>query len=201
MMAIELFDIDRREQITDECPACGGSEFVDVLSGDPCPECAGNPYEVLERNLAPLHSAEIELTITRITLRLKELQVEADVLTKHAEAMAQRAKARKNTIERLKQWLMLEMEAAGVNKVKGPFGTAWLQVSPPSIVVEHEELVPRSMKLATITKPYSECTPEDMEFVKSIDVMKSWIHDHLKDTGELVQGVAYVDDRVHLRIR
>jgi predicted nucleic-acid-binding Zn-ribbon protein len=200
-VAIQLFDINDRERMTDECPTCGGAEFYDAMKGEPCPECDGNADFILDRNLEPLRFMEIQARVSSLTLRVKELETEATIIETHAEEMARRAKARRNTIARLKQWMLLEMQAAGTAKVKGPFGTAWVQTSPPSIGIEDEESVPRRFKLATITKPYSQCTPEDMEYVKHIDVMKSWIHDDVKATNEVPPGVVYQDDNVHLRIR
>ncbi|HEX9565494.1 MAG TPA: siphovirus Gp157 family protein [Gemmatimonadaceae bacterium] len=203
VMTIQFYDIENeiREKVTDECATCHG-EWVAGLDGEVvCVTCGNQPETVLEQNLSPLREMEIELVASRLTLRVKEMTLEVDILDRHIDQMQERLRRKKASVERLKAWLKLEMEAAGLRKVTGPFGTAWIQRNPDSIEVTFEDQVPRSMKMATITKPLAQCTPEDMEFVKDISVMKSWVMEHLKETGELVQGVLLVDDRTHLRIR
>ena len=113
------------------------------------------------------------------------------VQTLEAEAMAigvevNRLQGRRSAVERAGQWwrayLLNEMAAAQIPKVRGTLFTVWLQVSPPSCEVTEESRVPEEWK-------------EWRLFINRAAILE-----HFKATGELVPGVAIQADKQHLRI-
>jgi hypothetical protein len=78
------------------------------------------------------------------------------------------------------------MLATGVDKIPGQLATVSLQTNPMSIVVIDQNLVP---------KEYQTLIPEQWQ------VNKKMIADHVKNTGEIPNGIEVIKDKKSVRIR
>jgi hypothetical protein len=197
---VAVFPIESQyRQLDADCATCNGN-FVDVLTGGPCPDCAGDDQATLRRALVGLQG-DVQMHAVQLGRRIAEVEREAEILEEHAETTAMRAKSRRRRAETMKDFLRLAMEAAGRDKVKDAFVTVWLQRNPPSFDIIDESAVRDAFKMATLRMWLSEVPTELLEKVAHVEISKTALKEHLEDTGEIVAGVEYVTDRRHLRVR
>lgn len=198
---IELYDVADLRDIDDDCRECHG-EYVSV-DGETCPECRGDAQALLLSRLDTLRFLEIRQRVTRLARRMAEVDVEADVLEAHAAAILARAKARRRTYDGMKRWLQLQMEAAGVDRVKDEFVSVYLQNNPAALEITDEQAVPRTFQRATLQLPITMVPTDLTDFITHVDIPKTPIRDHMLETGELVPGCEYREAGFtrHLRVR
>jgi len=131
---------------------------------------------------------------------VRTLEAEAGLLEEHGRSLMGRANIRRLRVDYLKRWMQLQMEGAGLERLKDPFVTLWLQRSPPSIAVLDEDAVPAQYKRVTLKLPLSAVPPGLLGLVQTCDIDRTAIHELIKATGELPPGIEYFSDRRHLRI-
>ncbi len=114
-------------------------------------------------------------------------------LTAEAEGIKteiDRLTARRGTISRkaewLKSYLLSQMVAADIDKIKRDVLTVSVRVNPPSVQVEVENAIPTE---------FWRVIPE------SYEVDKKAVLEHVKATGEIVPGCHIVTDKKSLVIR
>lgn len=56
--------------------------------------------------------------------------------------MAEREKLMQARIDRIKEWLLINMQVAGISKLESPIFTISLQNNPASVVIDDESLIP-----------------------------------------------------------
>jgi len=89
-------------------------------------------------------------------------------------------------MEWLKNYLLVEMQATRVLKVKQDVISVSVQDNPPSVEVVDLEQIPEQ---------YIRIIPETKEADKKA------IIEHFKDTGEIVSGVNIITDKKHVVVR
>ena len=129
------------------------------------------------------------------------LESEADLLEQHARLIMGKAQTRRRRVDYLKKWMQLQMEGAGIDGVKDPFVTVWLQASPAAVEVVDEAAVPPEFKRVTLKLPLALVPPDLLGLVQTCDVDRGTIHELIKRTGELPAGIMYRRGANHLRIR
>lgn len=132
-----------------------------------------------------LIDAEIELSekVENIAKFIKNLEAERDIFKKESDRLASKAKSFANKADSLKRYLQDSLETAGVDKVKGDLFTVALQNNPISLDLSTTEYIPMEFKR----------TPEPV--VNKRELLK-----HIKDTGEIFEGVEVKQTR-SVRIR
>lgn len=132
-----------------------------------------------------LIDAEIELTekVENIAKFIKNLEAERESFKKESDRLASKAKSFANKADSLKRYLQESLEASGVDKVKGQLFTVSLQNNAMSLDVSSTEHIPMEFKR----------TPEPV--VNKRELLK-----HIKDTGEIFEGVEVKQTR-SVRIR
>jgi len=131
-------------------------------------EQIGDAFEVKAENVAKV---------------IRELEAEAKAYEDEISRMAGIKTARENRVKSLKGYLQANMEAAGIEKVKGSVLSVGLQNSPPSCEIVDESQVPDDYKEERI----------------SIYINRKSITDALKAGGE-IPGTVLTQSR-HIRIR
>ena len=151
---------------------------------------------------ADLDSIQDELSPKLLALAkvVRNLEAEAELLEEHGRLLLGRANTRHVRADYLKRWMKLQMEGAGLERLRDPFVTVWLQVSPPSVEVLDEAAVPAEYKRVTLKLPLSAVPPGLLGLVHTCDVDRATIQSLIRATGELPAGVVYRQDRRHLRI-
>ena len=122
-------------------------------------------------------------TLGKFVLELKStteaIKIEEDRLLKRRQAIV-------SNIEWLKNYMLTEMLAIDILKIKRDVVTVSVQDNPPSVELLDLEQVP---------KQYVRIIPE----VKEPD--KKAIAEHFKQTGEIVPGVSMILDKKHVVVR
>ena len=132
---------------------------------------------------------------------VKGLEAEVQLLEEQVRLLQVRAQARRDRADYLCRRIGLELEAAGTDKVKDAFVTAWLQQSPPSVeVVEEGSITPEFMR-AVLRLPRPQVPERLRGLVQHLDVDRAAILELTKRTGEVPSGVSIRTDKRHLRLR
>ena len=92
-------------------------------------EDATQSFEDLERVLGAIQ-AEVNHKVLSVAKVVTSIEAEAELLETHARLASARAQARRRRADFLKRWMRLELEAVGLDCVRDPFVTVWLQRSP-----------------------------------------------------------------------
>ena len=132
-----------------------------------------------------LIEAEVDLSekAENIAKWIKNLEAERDIFKKESDRLASKAKSLGNKADSLKRYLQDSLEVAGVDKVKGELFTVSVQNNPISLDLSTTEHIPDEFKRV----------PEPV--VNKRELLK-----HIKDTGEVFEGVEVKQTR-SIRIR
>ena len=128
--------------------------------------------------------AQIEDKAESIAKVIRSLEAETAALEAAAKELKGKADACENKAERLKDYLLREMQALGRDTIKGTLFTVALQKSPPSCTIGEPDLLPRA---------FFRLIPERYEPDK-IGIINAWKMDIAVPGTTVTQGV-------HLRIR
>ena len=132
---------------------------------------------------------------------VKSLEAELEVLEEHTRLLQSKAQSRRDRIAFLRSVIRLELEAAGLDRLRDPLVTVWLQKSPPSVAVLDETAIPPEFMRAVLRLPFAS-VPEDLRvYLQHLDVDRSSILELVKRTGEVPDGVSIRTGERHLRIR
>ena len=73
---------------------------------------------------------------------IRSLEADIEVLKAEEKRLAERRKTYEGKVITLKQYLQIQMEMAGIEKVKRPLVTISIRKNPPSVRVLDESLIP-----------------------------------------------------------
>lgn len=137
-----------------------------------------------ENALEKLNSLQdsIENKCINITKLFKSIELTQDMIKAEKDRLAQREKAFKNQVARLKEYLQTNMERCEIKKIECPEFTIGLQKNPPAVEVLSEDEVPHD---------YDKCPKRELDISK--------IKEDLQN-GVVIPGVRLVQ-RNSVRIR
>ena len=113
----------------------------------------------------------------------KNLRAESDAVNAEIQRLQNRKAAIDNNRKQLSAYVLLEMQRAGLDKIDGDVHRIRRAKSPLSIQVLDENSVPTEFRKVVIERT----------------VDKKAIRDHVKETGEVVEGIEVIQ-KEHLRI-
>jgi hypothetical protein len=113
----------------------------------------------------------------------KNLRAESDAVDAEIQRLMKRKAAIDNNRKRLMDYVLHEMQKAGVDKIDGGLHQIRRARSPLSVRIIDEDNVPTQFRKVVIER--------------TID--KKALREHVKETGEIVDGIAVVQNE-HLRI-
>lgn len=99
------------------------------------------PDEALEMALQQIDVA-IEEKAEGIAKLVKMLDYDADVYKAEEKRLADRRRAIENKRDRIKEYLKLQMERVGKDKIKLPMATLALQNNPPAVHITDDKAIP-----------------------------------------------------------
>lgn len=126
----------------------------------------------------------IEVKANNVIIFLKSLDADAKAIKEEEQRLSARRKAIENKHASIKQYLQMEMESAGIDKLKAATHSISLQNNPPALQIIDADVIPQK---------YLTLVPERWE------VRKKDITDAIK-AGEVVPGAELTRGR-SLRIR
>jgi len=129
-------------------------------------------------------SGEISDKVENVAKVVRTLEAEANVYKQEIDHLLNAAQARLNRTTALKQYLLANMEAVGIDKVKGALFTVSVLDSPPSCQILDEEAVPLEYK----------------ERIESWKIDRKGLIAAWKAGGDIPPGAVITQGR-HIRIR
>lgn len=99
------------------------------------------PEEVVRDTLESL-KGELTDKVVSITKFVRNVEASAEAINEVAEQMHQRATRMKNLTERIKAYMLANMELAGVTKIECPLFSVRVQANPEAVLISDEALVP-----------------------------------------------------------
>ncbi len=129
---------------------------------------------------------EMEDKIENIAKVVLTLRSDAKVVDEEVERLMKRKMACVNRVDWLLSYLLTEMSAVGIEKVKKEVVTVFIKVNQPSVDVIGKDDIPAEYRIII---------PE------SWHPDKKAIASHFKETGEVIAGTNMITDRKHVEIR
>ena len=143
-------------------------------------ESGGELTPFLEQKIDSLQLA-LQVKGENIGKWVKNIDTWEDGIDAEIEKLRAKKRSAGNLKERLKSYLKVCMETAGVQKVESPAATARIQKNPPSLDITDQDKIPAKF------------------LIVKYDIDKKALLDALKN-GEIIAGAEIVTDRTHLRI-
>jgi len=95
------------------------------------------PEEVVIDTLSSL-TGDLEVKATNVAMFVRNLESIAEQIKQAEQAMAERRKALENRADRIRQYLLENMQRTGISKIESPWFKIALAKNPPSVVVDDE---------------------------------------------------------------
>lgn len=108
-----------------------------------------------------------------------------DALAEEIDRLTQNKKRLEKQIQNFKEYVKVNMETIGIEKIETPLGSLTIAKNPISVEIIDEDQIPTEYK----------------EIVTTIKVNKKKIADDFKATGELIGGVRIHTNNKSLRIK
>lgn len=123
---------------------------------------------------------------TNVAAFIRNTESLADQIKQAEQAMAARRKALENRADRIRQYLLENMQRTGISKIDSPWFKIALAKNPPSVVVDDED----TLKFAH---------PEFVNVVTTESLDKTAIKEAIK-AGQIVEGARLASsDRVTIK--
>jgi hypothetical protein len=106
---------------------------------------------------------------------VKGLEAEVQLLEEHTRLLQTKTQGRRDRIAFLRKVIKLELEASGLDRVRDPLITVWLQASPPAVEVVDEASIPSEFMRAVLRLPYALVPPELRGHLQHLDVDRASI--------------------------
>jgi uncharacterized secreted protein with C-terminal beta-propeller domain len=112
-------------------------------SEDPLPEAIADTLEGL--------AGTFQDKAVNVAAYIRSLEAEAAAVEDARRRMEQRQRSLQRHADTLRDYLKLEMERTGIIKVKNAELTLRVQKNPPSVIIDHEDLIPDTYREQVIT--------------------------------------------------
>lgn len=96
---------------------------------------------VIEEALQSIEGS-IQEKVQNVVVFVKSLDADAEVIRAEEKRLAERRRALENKRDGIKQYLQMQMEAAGLDKLKLATHTVSIQNNPPSVKIITPEAIP-----------------------------------------------------------
>jgi hypothetical protein len=99
------------------------------------------PPEVIRDTLDGL-TGQLQEKATNVALFIRNLESVADAIDEAAATMQARGTRLRARAQSLQQYLLFNMQAAGISKVESPYFELIVKKNPPTVVIDSESLIP-----------------------------------------------------------
>lgn len=113
---------------------------------------------------------------------IRELETRIEAKKSEEKRLIEVRKSEENKIDRLKELIKESMNILNERKIETNIGYFSLRKKPLSIEIENEEEIPEEYMKATLTYKLD----------------KTKVKEHLKETGEMIKGIKYIDNEESL---
>lgn len=84
----------------------------------------------------------IEVKAQNVAMFIRNLEVGAEAIKEAESRMAARRKAIENRVQRIKQYLLMNMRACGISKIESPYLSVSIRKNPVSVVIDNSDAIP-----------------------------------------------------------
>lgn len=130
-------------------------------------------------------STAIQAKIEDYAFVIRNMEALPEAIKAEEKRLADRRKAIEKRVDHIKNWLLVNMQQAGITKIESPVFTVALQNNPPSVIIDDESLIDDGFK----------SLPEPLPLVVDKKLIKMAI-----DAGQEVQG-AHIEVKQRLVIK
>lgn len=85
----------------------------------------------------------LEIKATNVAMFARNLEAAAEQIRQAESAMAARRKAIENRAGRIREYLMVNMEKAGISKIECPYFRIAVRENPPAVVIDMQGEIPQ----------------------------------------------------------
>lgn len=117
------------------------------------------PEDVIKDTLESL-SGDLEQKARNIAVLIDQGLADVERAKEKEKALAARRKAAEARVTYLKQFLLVGMQLAKVEKIQGPFVNVAIRVNPPAVDVFDEKQIPAEYMVAPPPPPPPQPTPD-----------------------------------------
>jgi hypothetical protein len=130
-------------------------------------------------------STEIQAKVEDYAFVIRNLESLPEAIKAEEKRLADRRKAIEKRVDHIKNWLLVNMQQAGISKIESPVFTVALQNNPASVIIDDESLIDDGFKRM----------PDPLPLVVDKKLIKMAI-----DAGQEVQG-AHIEVKQRLVIK
>lgn len=87
-------------------------------------------------------SGELEVKAQNVAFFIRNLESTADQIKQAEKQMADRRKALENKAATIKEYLKINMQKTGINKIECPYFAITLKKNPPAVNIFNESIIP-----------------------------------------------------------
>jgi len=98
---------------------------------------------------------DLEAKATNVALFVRNLESFADQIKLAEQGMTARRKAIENKADRIRQYLLDNMQRTGITKIDSPWFSLTVKKNPPSVVIDSLQDIPASMMTQPLPPPPS----------------------------------------------
>ncbi|MBC7357613.1 MAG: siphovirus Gp157 family protein [Desulfacinum sp.] len=110
------------------------------------------PEEVVQDTLEAL-KGEVEVKATNVAAFIRNLEALAEQIRQAEARMAERRKAIESRAERVRQYLLANMQACGITKIESPWFAIAIRKNSPSVEIVDEAAIPPELMIAPPPPP------------------------------------------------
>ena len=89
-------------------------------------------------------SSELQAKIEDYGFVIRNMESFADAMKAEEKRMSDRRKAHEAKVERIKEWLLTNMQACSITKIECPAFTIAVRTNPPKVIVTDENAIPEN---------------------------------------------------------
>ena len=130
-------------------------------------------------------STAIQQKIEDYAFVIRNMEALPEQIKAEEKRLADRRKAIEKRVDHIKNWLLVNMQQAGITKIESPVFTVALQNNPASVIIDDESLIDDGFKRL----------PEPLPLVVDKKLIKAAI-----DAGQVVEG-AHIEVKQRLVIK
>lgn len=98
-------------------------------------------------------STELQAKIEDYGFVIRNMEAFSDAIKAEEKRLSDRRKAQEAKVERIKAWLLENMQACNIQKIECPAFTIAVRTNPPKVVIDHEGDIPEQFMVTPEPPP------------------------------------------------
>lgn len=111
------------------------------------------------------NSTELQAKIEDYGFVIRNMEAFSEAIKAEETRLSERRKSHEKRIERIKEWLLVNMQACDISKIECPAFTISLRQNPPKVIIDDEGLIPNEFM---VTPPQPAPSPDKKALASAI---------------------------------